>query len=193
MLRLLCRYCYHARVNNISLSLLDWLLVSRSIKCWDFLRGLTCAHRDRLRWLVLNMRRSSTPGDHIDGYGRSLLNENQLNILGRATVVFLNLCYELGALFNHVVYCVAIPTGCGGVPTVVSQMSSLVTIVAHHRASSSPGHTTTAATSKGTSSRGTAMVTIAVIILGFILHSVGVRDALFHEVIATTLLFIMPH
>ena len=142
---------------------------------------------------MLNLRRGATPGDHIDGYARSLLNGNQLNIQGRATVVFLNLCYELGALFNHVVYSAAIPTGCGGVPTVVSQMASLVTIVTHSLASTSPGHTTTAATAKGTPSRGTASVTIAVIILDFILHSVDIRDALSHEIIATTLFFIMPY
>ena len=131
---------------------------------------------------------SPTPGDDVDGCGRSLLNRNQLKILGRATVVFLNLRYELGALFNHVVYCAAIPTGCGGVPTVSSQMASLVTIVTHNLASTSPRHTTMAAASKGTTT-----VTIAVTILGFILHSVGVRDALSHEVIAMTLLFIMPY
>ena len=139
------------------------------------------------------MHRGATLGDDIDGCGRSLLNRNQLKILGRATVVFLNLRYELGALFNHVVYCRAISIGCGGVLTVASQMASLVTIVTHHLASTSPGHTTTAVTSEGTSSRGTAAVTIAVIILGFILHSVGVRDALSHEIIAMTLLFIMPY
>ena len=139
------------------------------------------------------MCRSSTPGDHIDGCGRSLLNENQLNILGRATAVFLNLGYELGALFNHVVDCVAIPIGYGGVPTVASKMDSLVTIVTHNLASTSSGHTTMATTSKGTSSRGSAAVTIALIIRSFMLHSVGIRGALSQEVIATTLLFIVPY
>ena len=72
-------------------------------------------------------------------------------------------------------------------------MASLVTIVAYNLAPSSAVHTTTAATSKGTSSRGTAAVTIALIIRIFMLHSVGVRGALSQEVIATTLLFIVPY
>ena len=139
------------------------------------------------------MRRGSTPGDHIDGCGRSLLNGNQLNILGSATAIFLNLGYEMGVLFNHVVDCVAIPTGYGGALTVAGKMASLVTIVTHNLASTSFVHTTTTATSKGTSSRGTTTVTIVVIILGVILHAVGVRDALSHEVIATTLLLSMPY
>ena len=151
------------------------------------------AHLDRLFLRILNVRRSSTPGDHIDGCGRSLLNGNQLNIMGRATAIFLNLGYEMGALFNHVVDCVAIPTGYGGVLTVASKMASLVTIVTHNLASTSSGHTTMAATSKSSSSGGTTAVTIAIIILGFIVDSVGVRGALSHKVVATTLVFIMPY
>jgi len=139
------------------------------------------------------MCRSSTPGDHIEGWGRSLLHGNQLNTWSRATVVFLNLCEELGALFNHVVYCAAIPTGRSGVPTVVSQVTNLVTIVTHNLASTSSGHPTIAVTAKSTSSRGVATVTIAIIILGFIVDSVGVRGALLHKVVATTLFFIMPY
>ena len=142
---------------------------------------------------ILNVRRSSTPGDHIDGCGRSLLNRNQLNILGRSTVIFLKLCSELGALFNHVVDCAEIPTGCGGVPTVTRKMASLVTIVAHNLASTSSGHPTTAATTESTSAGGTAAVTIAIIILGFIVYSVDVRCALSQEVIATTLTFIVSY
>ena len=139
------------------------------------------------------MRRNSTPSDHIESWGKSLLNLDQLNIRDRATVIFLNLCEELGALFNHVVHCAAIPTGRSGVSTVASQVTNLVTIVTHNLASTSAGHPTTAAAAKSTSFGGAATVTIAIIILGFIVDSVGVRGALSHKVVATTLVFIMPY
>ena len=87
------RYCCCVRVNNIALGRLDWCLVFRSVKCWDVLGGLTRAHLDRLFVCILNVRRGSTLGDHIEGCSRSLLNGNQLNILGRDTIVFLNLSY----------------------------------------------------------------------------------------------------
>ena len=122
-----------------------------------------------------------------------MLHGNQLDTWSRATVVFLNLCEELGALFNHVVHCVEIPTSGSAVPTVMSQVTNLVTIVTHYLASTSSSHPTMAATTKITSSGGTAAVTIAIIILGFIVDSVGVRGALSHKVIATTLFFIMPY
>ena len=138
------------------------------------------------------MCRSSTPGDHIEGWGRSLLHGNQLNTWSRATVVFMYLCKELGALFNHVIYCAAIPTCRSGVPTVAGQVTSLVTIVTHNLASTSAGHPTTAATTKITSVGGATTVSIAIIILGFIVDSVGIRGALSHKVIATTFFFIMP-
>ena len=134
----------------------------------------------------------STSSDHIEGWGRSLLHGNQLNTWSRATVVFLNLCEELGALFNHVVHCAAIPTGRSGVSTVASQVTNLVTIVTHNLASTSAGHPTTATTAKSTSAGGTAVVTIAIIIGGFIVDSVGIRGAISHKVIATTFFFIMP-
>ena len=122
-----------------------------------------------------------------------MLHGNQLNTWSRATVFFLYLCKELGALFNHVVHCAAIPTGCSGVLTVSSQVANLVTIVTHNLASTYSGHPTTAATAKSTSSGGAAAVNIAIIILGFIVYLVGVRGALSHKVIATTLFFIMPY
>ena len=120
---------------------------------------------------MLNVRHGSTPGDHIESCGRSLLNGNQLNIGDRATVVLVNLCEELGELFNHVVHRAAILTGCSGVPTVMSQVASLVTIVTHNLASTSSGHPAMATTSKSTSSGGTVVVTIAIIILGLIVYS----------------------
>ena len=139
------------------------------------------------------MRCSSTPGDHIEGWGRSVLNGNQLNVWGGAMVVFLNLGKELGALYNHMVHCATIPTGRSGVPTVASQVTNLVTIVTHNLTSTSSGHPTTAATAKSTSSGGAATVTIAIISLGIIVESVGVRGALSHKVIAMTLVFIIPY
>ena len=72
-------------------------------------------------------------------------------------------------------------------------MTSLVTIVTHNLASTSAGHPTTAATTKSTSAGGATTVSIAIIILGFIVDSVGIRGALSHKVIATTLVFIMPY
>ena len=96
-------------------------------------------------------------------------------------------------MFNDVIYCAAIPTCRSGVSTVAGQVTSLVTIVTHNLASTSSGHPTTAATTKSTSSGGAAAVTIAIIILGLIVYSVGIRGALSHKVVATTLFFIMPY
>ena len=108
-------------------------------------------------------------------------------------VVLLNICEELGALVNHVVHRMAIPTSCSGILTVASQVANLVTIVTHNLASTSSGHLTAATTAKSTSSGGAATVTIAIIILGLIVYSVSVRGALSHKVVTTTLFFIMPY
>ena len=74
----------------------------------------------RLFLLVLHFRRSSTPGNNIDDWDRSLLHSNQLNILSRGTISFLNLGYQLQALLNHMVDSSAILTCRSWVLTVSS-------------------------------------------------------------------------
>ena len=74
----------------------------------------------RLFLLSLCFRRSSTPGSNINSWGRSLLDENHLNILSRGTVSFLNLSYQLWTLFNDMINYSAIAACRSWVPTVTS-------------------------------------------------------------------------
>ena len=73
------------------------------------------------------------------------------------------------------------------------QVTSLVTIVTHNLASTSTGHSTTAATTKSTSAGVATSVSITIIILVFIVDSVSIRGALSHKVIAATFFFVMAN
>ena len=66
------------------------------------------------------LARSTTPYNNINGWNRSLLYSNHLNILSRSTIYFLYLGYQLRSLLNHMVDCSAISTCCSWVPTVSS-------------------------------------------------------------------------
>ena len=73
------------------------------------------------------------------------------------------------------IYRAAVPTCRSGVLTVASQMPNLVTIVTHQLVMASSSHATTA--SRSTSTRGTPLVTVAIITWAVIVHPVGVIGA----------------
>ena len=124
---------------------------------------------------MLNVCHKSTSCNDINGCNRARLYRNNLKVLSRGGLSCLNLSYQLGALLNHMIYCAEIPGCHSGVPTVASQMPSLVTIVTHKLALAAPDHASTA--SRSTSSRGAPLVSITVVAWAFSVHPVGIIGA----------------